>query len=90
MAMLHGTVGEFDIKRKDWTAYAKWLQQYFAANDIVNSEKKRAVLLSVYGPSTYKPIRNLVSPSKPSNYSLDELLDTVHKHYKPRPSIVVH
>ena len=53
MAMLHGTVGEFNIEREDWSAYAERLQQYFTANDVDSADKQRAVLLSACGLATY-------------------------------------
>ena len=90
MAMLHGTVGEFNIEREDWSAYAERLQQYFTANDVDSADKQRAVLLSACGPTTYKLMRNLVSPRKPGGCTFAELVDAVHKHYVPRPSIIVH
>ena len=89
MAALHGTIGEFDSTREDWCSYIERLQQYFSANDVTDVTKQRAILLSVCGPSTYKLMRNLVAPSKPSDCSFAELADAVHKHHEPRPSIIV-
>ena len=62
MAVFHGTISEFDRNQEDWTVYSERLQNYFVANDIDNDEKKRAILLSVCGSSTYRLIRNLVAP----------------------------
>ena len=42
----HGTLGEFDSNREDWTSYSERLEQYFQANDVESAEKQRAILLS--------------------------------------------
>ena len=59
------------------------------SNGITEAEKQRAVFLSVIGPSTYKTLRNLVSPAKPGDKSYTELVELFSKHYKPTPSEIV-
>eukprot|EP00731_Ephydatia_muelleri_P001678 Em0001g1678a len=54
----HGTIEEFDGATEDWTAYSERLEQYFVANDVDEAAKKRAILLSVCGASTYKTRQN--------------------------------
>eukprot|EP00731_Ephydatia_muelleri_P038059 Em0643g2a len=49
----HGTIEEFDSATEDWRAYSERLEQYFVANDADDAAKKRAILLSVCGASTY-------------------------------------
>ena len=56
----HGSIGEFDTDKEDWTSYTERLQQYFTANEVTDAAKQRAVLLSICGPATYQLIRNLV------------------------------
>ena len=85
----HGTIGEFDGTREDWTPYTERLQQYFAANDITNSWKQRTILLSACGASTNQLIGNLLSPAKPSNKSFAELTKLVQVHQHPLPSVTV-
>ena len=60
-----GRVEEFDGSRDDWQEYVERMEHFFIANGIDSAEQKRAVFLSVIGPSTYKTLRNLVSPEKP-------------------------
>ena len=67
MAVLHGSIAEFHRSEEDWTIYSERLQHYFTANDITDDDKKRAILLSVCGSSTYRLIRNLVAPEQPSS-----------------------
>ena len=88
-AVQHGTIGEYDAAREEWTAYAERLEFYFTANGVDTPEKQRAVLLSVCGPETYGLIRSLVAPDKPGSRSFKELVDLVRDHYHPKPSAIV-
>ena len=85
----HGTLGEFDSSREDWTSYSERLEQYFHANDVDSPEKQRAILLSVCGASTYQLIWDLVAPAKPTSKSFDELVKLVKDHHQPPPSFIV-
>ena len=49
----YGKVDEFEVSKEEWAQYEERLTQFFSANDIDNAAK-RAVLLSVIGPTTYK------------------------------------
>ena len=63
----HCAVGPFSGDSEDWSAYVEKLDQYFIANDVTSGQKKRAIFPSICGTQTYKLIRSLVSPRKPSN-----------------------
>ena len=65
------------------------MDQYFTANDITNPVKMRAILLSFCQSSTYKLIRSLVAPDKPTERSYSELVTLVGEHYHPKPSTTV-
>ena len=84
MAGKLGCVEEFDNNNDDWPQYAERLGNFFVANGIDATEKKRAVLLSVVGASTYKTLRNLVSPMKPGEKTYDELLPRSPNITSPR------
>ena len=73
----HDSVGE------QWDTYIKRLQNYFVANDIGAEVKKRAIL-SVCGVITYQLIRNLSTPTKPSDLSYEDLVKLVREHCHPR------
>ena len=60
----HGKIEEFDPSHETWATYAERLEFYFIKNGIDDPVKKRAVLLTVRGPATYKLIRNLSAPKK--------------------------
>ena len=85
-----GKVDEFDATSKEeWPQYEERLTHFFQANDIDNAGKKRAVLLSVVGPVTYKLLRNLLAPAKPGEKTYDELVATLSAHYSPPPSEII-
>ena len=83
----HGTIGEFDGDCESWKSYMEHLVQYFAANDVESADKNRAILLSVCGPTTYKLIRNILAPVKPTERTFTQLVEVVEQHRKP--SVIV-
>ena len=89
MMARHGTIQAFDSATEDWTAYSERLEQYFVANDIAEGAKKRAILLSGCGASTYKLIRSLVVPDKPTDKSYADLVSLLQNHFNPAPAITV-
>ena len=88
MALI-GKIEEYDEK-ESWIEYTKRLELYFVANEIKDNGKKRAVLLSVCGAKTYKLIRYLVNPRKPTDKLFAELVNLVKNHLNPRPSSIVY
>ena len=81
----HGSIGPFEPKEEDWTSYTERLEQYFTANDVEDAGKQRAILLSVCGAATYKLIRSLLHPEKPTSKSFDDLVKLVKDHHQPTP-----
>ena len=65
------------------------MDQYFLANDVTDAAKKRAILLSVVGDKTYKLIRDLVAPKKPTEKSYKELVELLTTHLEPKPSVII-
>ena len=88
MALI-GKVEEFQ-ENDNWIEYAERLEDYFTANEITDNGKKRAVLLSSCGAKTYKLIRNLVAPGKPTDKSFAELVNIVKNHLNSRLSSIVY
>ena len=86
---VHGTVGEFTGVGHEWPAYIERLEFYFAANDVEGDAKKRAILLSSCGASTYGLIRSLVAPNKPSEVAYNNIVDKVRAHHSLKPSQIV-
>ena len=88
-APLFGQVKEFDGEREEWSQYVERLDHFFEANEVVDADKKRAILLTVIGPSAYKLLRNLLAPEKPKDKTYTELVGILKEHYSPKPSETV-
>ena len=58
---LYGTGPVFDSTQEMWTEYIEWLDSYFIANDLTDPAKKRAILVNVIGPKTYRLIKTLLT-----------------------------
>lgn len=84
----HGKAEEYDLQ-EEWSQYIERLEYYFEANGVESADKQRAILLSVCGSKTYKLIRNLTTPAKPSDKTFKELVELVQIHQNPKPSVIV-
>jgi hypothetical protein len=89
MAILFGNVGEFVPSQEEWTQYEDRISHFFTANGIEDDDKKRAVFLSMVGPSTYKLLCNLITLKKPGELLYDQLVQALRKHHNPTPSEIV-
>jgi len=85
----HSRLQKFNPALEDWTSYAERLEFYFAANDVKEAEKQRAVLFSICGAATYKLIKNLLAPAKPTEATFKDIVKLLTEHYQPKPSKVV-
>ena len=85
----HGKFGTFTESVESWPSYIERLGHYFVANDVKDSNKKRAILLSSCGVSTYTVIWNLLAPDLPSTKSFDDIVEAAGKHFNPKPSSIV-
>ena len=74
-----GRVDEFVSSRDDWPQYVERLEYFFVANGITDAGKKRVVILSVMGATTYKTLRNILSPVKPGEKTYAEFHSRVRK-----------
>ena len=84
---LHGAISAFNPAQEEWDEYVERLQHYFTANDILAEDKRRAILLTAVGPSTYRLIRTLVAPAKVTE--VDEIVAKAKAHFCPKPSPIV-
>ncbi|KAL6480987.1 hypothetical protein MHYP_G00090670 [Metynnis hypsauchen] len=89
MAAVIGSVAPFDNATQSWEEYSEMLDCFFEANDIKEPDRRRAVLLSVVGATTYSLLRNLVSPELPKAKTYDQLIAELKKHFNPTPSEIV-
>ena len=86
---VHGTLVAFNPREEDWTEYAERLSFYFAANGITNDAKKRAILLSCVGPTTFRLMQSLVLPASLDSLSYDDLVSKVQNRKEPALSVIV-
>ena len=89
MMAVHGTLTAFNPREEDWSEYAERLSFYFSANGITTDAKKRAILLSSVGPTTFRLMRSLVLPDALDSFSFDDLVAKVKNHKEPTPSVIV-
>ncbi|XP_071638445.1 uncharacterized protein [Temnothorax longispinosus] len=75
---------EFHLGKDDWEMYAERLELYFVAND-VKEEKQAAVLLTKISADTYKLVRDLCAPDKPSTKTFKDLVKLINDHLNPKP-----
>lgn len=81
-----GTLAAFDASVESWTNYAERLEAFFEANAIVDSNRKRSILITSVGPETYARLRSLLAPKKPMDEAYDEILKVLAQHLNPEPS----
>ncbi|XP_064468005.1 uncharacterized protein LOC135378825 [Ornithodoros turicata] len=58
----------------------------YEANEITDSGKRRASLLSLCGEEVYDTLRSLLVPRRPSEVSYADIVKVITEHYNPRPS----
>ena len=78
-----GRLEAFNPDLESVTVYLERVELYFSANE-VKREKQVPVFLNLLGRETYALLRNLVSPVKPADKSLNELMDALRGHFEPK------
>ena len=69
--------------------YADRLTHFFTANQITNQDRKKALLLTMIGPTAFKLLRSLISPAKPDAKSYEQLVEAIKSHHNPTPGEIV-
>ena len=54
----------------------------------MEEDLQKEAFLAVVGPKTYGVIKDLVSPEKPTDKSLDELISVLERHLSPQPLVI--
>ena len=85
----HGSLGEFDHRTGNWNLYTEWAQEYFAAKDVDNAGKERAILLSSIGDKTYQIIKDILAPDAPADMTFANIIEKMMKHFQPPLSEIV-
>ena len=82
-------MGEYCPSSEEWPQYIEHLELFLIANEVTDDALKRATLLSVIGPRTFKLLRNLITPVKPGNKMYAELVKVLTDHFSPKQSEIV-
>jgi hypothetical protein len=69
--------------------YIERLKQYFVANDVEDGPKQRAILISCVGDRTYRTIKDVLSPTSPTEADFKTIVDKMTAHFQPEPSEIV-
>ena len=84
-----GKMGEYCPSSEEWPQYIECLEFSLIANKVTDDVLKRATLLSVMGPRTFKLLRNLITPVKPGDKTYAELVEVLTDHFSPKQSEIV-
>ena len=86
---VHGKISQFIPSQESWSSYTKRLENYFIANDVQDPAKKKAILLTVCGPSTFQLFKNLLQSNTPDSKPYTDLVDLPKNHFNPTPSVIM-
>lgn len=84
MAGVIGSVGPFDESMEQWSCYTEPFDYFNTASGIAN-EKFVHTFLSVISPKTFNLLCNFLKPDKPGSKTYKEIMDTLTKHFSPKP-----
>ena len=80
-----GKFDTFNEHEETWESYVERFEMFTTANGIQNDLKK-SHLISLMGAKTYALLKNLASPTKPSDLSYEAIKEHLTKHLSPKPS----
>ena len=75
-----GQIAEFQPDVESFETYEERIRLFLRANEIPD-ERAVAVVLSVIGAANFSLLHNLLSPDKPSEKSVDEILAVLKGHF---------
>ena len=87
MAGKIGSIEPYNEAEEDFESYCSRIEMFFLANDIAN-DKKVAAFFTLAGPKVFGLARDLMSPRQPGSSPFTEILDTLKRHYKPKPILI--
>ena len=76
-------------EKEEWIPYIERLDEYFIANGVEDATKKRAILLSSCGHSTYQIARRLFAPTKLNTQTYGKVVESLSAHFSPKPKDMV-
>ena len=83
MALVFGKMQEFRPEDETIAAYLERVEIYFQANKVAQGNRVAAFLSLIWGKN-YTLLRNIMSPEKPSDKTLEELFAALKRHFEPK------
>lgn len=82
-----GQIGNFDHAKESVDQYSERLDMFFIANEIDEDKPalRKALFLSEVGVGIYNVLTDLVSPAKPKDKTIEELITALKSHFNPVP-----
>lgn len=80
-----GSMGTF-IPGECFVAYRERVEQFILVNRVSDS-MKTAYFIACVNDEVYKTLRTRVSPKKPAEMKVEEILDELERHYAPKVNI---
>jgi len=72
-----GTIKEYCPSSESWTEYIELFEFFLVENKVNGDAAKRATLLSVDGPHTFRILRSLLTSAKPGDTHCDQIDGTL-------------
>ena len=83
----YGTLKEFNPEAERISTYLERMALFLKANKVAD-EDKVPVFLSIIGGKVYSLLRDLLAPALPQDSTYATLVETLKKHYEPRPIVI--
>lgn len=80
MAFAYLKVESYDHDVEMWESYEERMIMFYEANDVTNDKKYVAIFLSSMGAQGYGPLKNLISPDKPSTKKFPDICKTLEDY----------
>lgn len=84
-----GQLREFNLYYSDWSIYKAHLDNYFIANNITSSDRKRAILLTLLNEEAYKLMLSLCQPCLPEDKDYEALITVFDRNLTPPKSLFI-
>ena len=79
-----GILSVFDHDLQTWQTYKSRLEQWFIANDVKETVKKRAILLSALSDGTYRLAADLALPKELPKLPYEDITKLLDDHFTPK------
>lgn len=78
----------FDPEKNQWAVFEKQLFQFFIANGVINSIRRKAIMLTSMSQNAYTLLENLLSPAQidANTTTLEACIVAMKTHFKPPSS----